>query len=335
MNGKKIARVIATWVVTFVMVSVFLLDIMTLVLCNKYEKNYDIKTETFTIENGDDRIHFLNTGNSDCILLESNGRFALIDSGEGNNNPRKKTAYRGYRDDVIDYLKKVASDENGTIHLEFILGTHIHYDHVGNFEDIINCDDIVIGRAYFKKFDTAVGTDLESEDWGNAETYSKIITALENKNITLIQNIPDWEFSFGDFRLQFLNGITPDEVKGNGENASSIGVIVTKGTKKAFLAADFTKDTGLEQIYADDIGDVDLLKIGHHGYYGSSSPAFLKKLKPEIAIVTNPLGKIYPNVKWNLTVVAKAAIYSPVNRNGIVATFTDDNKIVLTQHSMD
>ena len=62
--------------------------------------------------------------------------------------------------------------------------------------------------------------------------------------------------------------------------------------------------------------------------------SFLKKLKPKIAIVTNYLGKIYPNVKWNLTVVAKVPIYSCVNRNGIIAAFTDDGRIVLTENIM-
>lgn len=333
-DRKKTARIVATWVMTVIMTSVFLLDIMTYVMCNKYEKNYTFKEEDFSLSDGNDRIHFLNTANSDCILIESNGKFALIDSGEGNNNPRKKTEYKGSREAVLGYLKKVATKEDGKVHLDFILGTHYHYDHVGNFEDIINCDDIVIGRAYFKEFDSSVGTKLESEDWGNKETYNKIISALKKKSIITIQNLPDWEFSFGDFNLRFFNTVTPEELKGNGENASSVGVKITKGERSAFLAADFTHDTGLEKLFAKDIGEIDLLKIGHHGYFGSSSQSFLKVLKPKIAIVTNYLGKVYPNVKWNLTVTANVPIYSCVNRNGLIATFTDDNKIMLSENIM-
>lgn len=333
-DKKKLARVIATWVVTSVMLSVFILDIIVVALGNKYVNEIPISGEYFNYENGDDRIHFLNTANSDCIILESNGKFALIDSGEGNENPRRKTEYKGYRDEVISYIKKVASDEKGFVNFEFILGTHSHYDHAGNFEAIFKDKSISAKKAYFKNFNENVATELEAGDWGNKETYERILKVLESKSIPVASDLPDTEFNFGDFTLRFLNTVTPEEVYERGENASSVGVIVKKGEKTAFLSADFTKDSGLEEIYANDIGDVDLLKIGHHGYYGSSSKAFLKVLKPEITIVTNYIGKIYPNVKWNLTMVAKAPTFSTAHRNGIIATFTEKNEIVLTQNIM-
>lgn len=333
-DKKKLARVIATWVVTSVMLSVFILDIIVVALGNKYVNEIPVSNEAFDYENGDDRIHFLHTANSDCIILESNGKFALIDSGEGNENPRRKTEYKGYRDEVISYIKKVASDENGFVEFDFVLGTHIHYDHAGNFEPIFKDEKITAQKAYFKKFNEKVATELDANDWGNKATYEKIISILESRNIPVISDLPDDEFTFGDFTLRFINTETPKEVYGKGENASSVGVIVKKGEKTAFLGADFTNDSGLEDIYAEDIGDVDLLKIGHHGYYGSSSKDFLKALKPEITIVTNYIGKIYPNVKWNLTMVAKAPTFSTAHRNGIIATFTDNNEIVLTQNIM-
>ena len=333
-DKKKLARVIATWVVTIVMLSVFILDIIVVALGNKYINEITVANETFSYENGNDRIHFLNTANSDCIILESNGKFALIDSGEGNENPRRKTEYKGYRDEVISYIKKIAADKNGYVNFEFVLGTHIHYDHAGNFEAIFKDKKISAEKAYFKPFNENVATEMETGDWGNKATYEKILKAFEAKQIPVISDLPDTEFTFGDFTLRFLNTITPEELYEKGENASSVGVIVKKGEKTAFLGADFTKDSGLEQIYASDIGDVDLLKIGHHGYYGSSSKDFLKILRPEITIVTNYIGKIYPNVKWNLTMVAKAPTFSTAHRNGIIATFTDNNEIVITQNIM-
>lgn len=330
---KKIARVIATWLVTGIMVSVFVLDIITVALANKYVGNLTILPYTSEKSVFADRIHFLNTANSDCIIIESNGRFALIDSGEGNNNPRRKTEYKGYEKEVLDYIKKACADEAGKVHFDFILATHMHYDHSGNFESIINDSSISIGKAYIKNYSENTFTETEAEAWGNKQIYDSIIAALSKKNIPVISKLPSEPFAFGDFNLQFFNTITPTEVANEGDNANSVGVRLQKESKSAFLAADFTGTSGLEKIYPEEIGDIDLLKIGHHGYFGSSSAEFLKTVKPEVAICTNYIGKIYPNVKWNLTMTAKTPILSTEHRNGIVAEFTE-NEILLYEDIM-
>ena len=330
---KKLARVIATWVVTGIMASVFVLDIITVALANKYVNSLTMRPYTHQKSTTADRIHFLNTANSDCIIIESNGRFALVDSGEGNNNPRRKTEYKGYEAEVLDYIHKVCGDENGRVYLDFILATHVHYDHAGNFESIIKSDSITIGKAFIKDYTHNNLTETESEAWGNEQIYNNIISALKDKSVPVISHLPTEPFAFGDFSLQLFNTVTPDGMEGLGDNANSIGVKLQKGEKSAFLGADFTNDGGLENIYAQQIGDVDLLKIGHHGYFGSSSPEFLKTLNPEITICTNYIGKIYPNVKWNLTMVAKAPILSTEHRDGIVAEFTD-NEILIYENAM-
>ena len=60
-DKKKIARIIATWLVTGVMLSVFILDTVVLVLDNRYVSQVTITDENFSGKYGDDKIHFLNT----------------------------------------------------------------------------------------------------------------------------------------------------------------------------------------------------------------------------------------------------------------------------------
>lgn len=332
---KNRIKKIATWIIVPLMAAIFVLDIITVVLCNQYCKAWLPQKESFTCEYSDDRIHFLNTANSDAILLESNGKFALIDAGEGNNNPRRMRVYKGYEEEVTQYIKKVAADENGVARLDFILGTHCHYDHIGSFHAVITDPNIKIERAYFKKLNPATDKDYELKRWKIDETYAQIIDDLNTLGVPVIDDLPDEDFSFGDFTLKFYNTVTPSQLDGKGENAASVGVKVTKGEKSAFLAADITKSTGLEELLGESIGHADLLKIGHHGYFGSSSAKFLKQLSPEVAIVTNQLGKVYPNVKWNLTMEAKVPFFATYDNNGIIASFTDDNKIVLTNEIHD
>ncbi len=329
---KNRAKKIATWIVVPLMAAIFILDILTVALGNNYCRRFSVTQEKFDYSSGDDRIHFLNTANSDSILIESNGMYALIDAGEGNSNPRRKTSYKGYEQEVIEYIKKVCKKPDGSVFLDFILGTHCHYDHIGSYVALTADSEIGIGKAYFKVFDPVIAKDYETERWEIDKTYNEIIGTINKRNIQVISDIPQEQFEFGDFTLQFFNTVTPAELAGEGENAASIGVKVTKGDKSAFLAADITASTGLEDIVAPLVGDVDLLKIGHHGYYGSSSRSFLATLSPEIAIVTNQLGKVYPNVKWNLTMSAKVPFYATYDNNGIIATFADDGEIILTNN---
>lgn len=331
MNKTKIKK-IATWIIVPLMAAVFLLDIATVALGNYYCRRYLVTQEMFDYKNGDDRIHFLNTANSDAILIESNGKFALVDAGEGNNNPRRKTEYKGYEKEVIEYIKKVCKTESGEVYLDFILGTHCHYDHIGSYHALITDTEIGIGKAYFKEFDPEIAKDYEIERWKIDEIYNQIIDDLNKRQIDIISDLPSEPFEFGDFTLQFYNTVTPKELAGEGENAASIGVKVTKGDKTAFLAADITASTGLEDLLADKIGDIDLLKAGHHGYFGSSSRDFLDSLSPKIVIITNQLGKVYPNIKWNFTMSAKVPFYATYDNNGIIASFTDSGDIILSNN---
>lgn len=330
--NKNRAKKIATWIIVPLMAAIFLLDIATVAIGNVYCSRYSVMPEKFDYSLGNDRIHFLNTANSDAILIESNGMFALIDAGEGNSNPRRKTEYKGYEREVIEYIKKVCKKPDGTVYLDFIMGTHCHYDHIGSYGALIADCEIGIGKAYFKEFNPEIAKDYEIERWKIDKIYYGIIESLKRRNVEVISDIPAEQFEFGDFLIQFVNTVTPAELAGEGENASSIGVKVSKDVKTAFLAADITASTGLEDIVSPVVGDIDLLKIGHHGYYGSSSQSFLQTLSPDIAIVTNQLGKVYPNVKWNLTMSAKVPFFATYDNNGIIATFNDDGEIVLTNN---
>lgn len=328
-TAKK--KKIATWIIVPLMLGIFLFDIFTVVLGNVYNLRVSVRAETFD-GTYTDRIHFLNTANSDAILLESDGHFALVDSGEGSENPRRKGVYPGFEQTVIDYIKKVAVGEDGKAHLDFILGTHAHYDHIGCFHAILGDADIVIDKAYFKPYLAEVGKGYESGGWDIGAVYAQILDDLRARNIPLIQDLPDEPFTFGNFTVRFLNTVTPEDLYGKGENAASVGVKVTKGERSAFLASDITRTTGLEQRLTDEIGRADVLKIGHHGYFGSGSMHFYEVLRPQLAVVTNRLGKIYPNEKWMLILKAQVPILATYENDGVIVSFPDDGSLVVTNH---
>ena len=94
-------------------------------------------TETYE-ERTEDRIHYIKlngnyTQSSDAILIESNGHFGLIDTSNKSGDtqygiPIDRSASGAA---VLDYLCEL-----GVTHLDFILATHAHSDHIGGIPEI-------------------------------------------------------------------------------------------------------------------------------------------------------------------------------------------------------
>ena len=65
----------------------------------------------------------------------------------------------------------------------------------------------------------------------------------------------------------------------------SLGVKVSANGKTAFLAGDINNTLGAENTLAGQLGHVDLLCMGHHGYYGSNTPGYMDALSPDLLIL--------------------------------------------------
>ncbi len=274
------------------------------------------------------RIHFLNTSFSDAILLESEGKFALIDCAEDNDNPRgfKELDYIGYEDRVLEYLKENAADENGRVYLDFIVGTHSHSDHIGGFDTIISDESISIGRAYLKKYDESRIVDYEVNKWDNKEVYNQMVNALNDKSIPIISKPDGVPFTLGNFKITLYNTEDNDKRK-VGENDNSLGLLVEKNSTRIFLAGDINNINKDEKRLAPLIGRVNCLKVGHHSYAGSTSSVWLRKLKPEVCIVTNDYKTADKITLRRIRRIAKSDIFLTGEENGIVAVIDDNGKI--------
>lgn len=291
--------------------------------------------ELFTQE-GADRLHFLSVGASDCILVESGGLFGLIDAGEDTAYPADKPNLElpGYEEDVVRYLKKVAGDENGKVTLDFVLGTHAHSDHIGGFDTVLNDPDITVRTGYLKEYHADNIRQKERDHWDNQEVYDQMTEAMLAGGVEIIQELEDVSFTLGSFTLQILNGETDFDDPGIGENENSLVVLLQKGEKKAVLSGDLNYLDGDEKRLAKQIGKVDLLKAGHHGYVGSSSMHWVKTLDPELVVVTNYQKKMYPDVLFKFAFVSNSALYCTGDQGGIIASFPGDGDIVLTNQTM-
>lgn len=279
-------------------------------------------------ECGVDRIHFLNTGGSDAIILESDGHFAMVDSSEDTDNPRNfpDLELEGYEERVLQYLKDNCADENGKVHLDFILGTHCHSDHIGGFDTIISDPDVEIEKAYLKVYDSSKIKSQEINEWDNQEVYDQMVNALNAKNVPIV--IPDGTpFQFGNFTITFFNTDDPKQVIKVGENDQSVGTLVEKNGTRVFLAADLDNFTFDETRLANKIGKVDLLKVGHHTNLMSSTEVFIQALAPKACVITNKYENIHMVTIYNLIRVSDPDIYITGKENGVIADIGDNGEI--------
>ena len=139
------------------------------------------QNEDISVPSEGERIHFLNTGRSDCILLQSESKFALVDCGDAEH--AKHTAR---------YLKETAG---GKINLDFIAITHLHSGHVGGLETLLDDGDITIGKIYLKPF---ISPNLAQWDKclhdGDA-LYKSLSEKAQSMNIPVIGCVPDEPFA--------------------------------------------------------------------------------------------------------------------------------------------
>ena len=275
------------------------------------------------------RIHFMNTSFSDAILIESNGHFALIDAAEDSDNPRGFPAldFKGYEDRVLAYLKENAADTNGKVCLDFVLGTHSHSDHIGGFDTVIADPDIEIGRAYLKRYDASKIRRYEVDEWDNQEVYDQMKNALDQRGVPVISDMDGTPFMLGDFQITLFNTDDPAGETNIGENDNSLGVLVERSGARVFLAGDIDNKSGDEDRLAPQIGEVDILKIGHHSYAGSTSENWLKTLKPKVCVVTNDYVHTDKNTFRRIIETVNSPILITGTENGIVIQINDDGRI--------
>ncbi len=274
-------------------------------------------------------IHFLNTGLSDCIILESCGHFAMIDAAEDTDFPSDKPHLnlKGYEKEVCDYLLKNCCDNNGRVTLDFVLGTHCHSDHIGGFDTVINHPLIAVKKAFLKPYHEKDIFIMERRRWDNTEVYTQMLNALKSNNAEIIESFDNYLLRLGNFKIKFFNGAYKKPKIKFGENVNSVVTLVEINGFKALLAGDMNYKNGGERKIAKQIGKVDLLKVGHHGYAGSTSLYWTKELNPEYAVICNSSKRVYPDVNFKLKNIAHSAVYCTEDCNGVKAFFTDKIEI--------
>lgn len=197
-------------------------------------------------------VHFLDVGQGDSIFIElPNGKTMLVDAGEN---------YHGQG--IIDYVQTIGYQK-----LDYVVATHPHEDHIGSMPYIVR--NFEIGSIYMP--------DVTA----NTATFESLLKAIKAKGLrvkngrTGVHIIKDGELT--------ADIIAPDKPDESNLNNSSIVLLLTFGNVSYLLTGDAeTKE--LNAIRADMHATV--LKAGHHGSKTSTTQTLLKKISPDVTVIS-------------------------------------------------
>ena len=202
-------------------------------------------------------VWFFDIGQGDAIYIESPSGFQMLIDG-------------GPSDAVLDKLGSVMPFWDR--HLDAVVLTHPHADHLDGLVEVV--DRYRVDSVYLTHVDYFTPTGPEFDR--RISDDETVIEVTEPMTIDLgegvVLQIIYPTMSFVGERIEDLN-------------ESSIVALLTYGETSVLLTGDETAKMEPELMAAID-GEVDVLKVGHHGSAYSSTMEFLQDIDPEVAVIS-------------------------------------------------
>ena len=220
---------------------------------------FGLLTSAAFSQEGDLRIHFLDVGECETILIQTpEGKNVLIDSGN---------IISGFK--ALEYLK-----EKGICDLEYFILTHPHLDHIGGAFFILQ--NLNVEHVYDN------GQDL-SEISKSCDIYYYYNMLIRGNRKYGVLGAGD-ELKIGDVSFDIK---WPLETNTSLDfNVNSLVIMIQYNNFRCLLTGDLTILGERELIRLGSDLRADVFKVGHHGSIDASSKEFLMKVSPKVPIIS-------------------------------------------------
>ncbi len=203
------------------------------------------------------RVHILDVGQADCILIQGPEKVLVIDGGES-----------GDASTIIQYLQK-----QGVERIDYYLNTHPHSDHYGGITQVMQA--IPTGEFFHHP--------VPEEHTPTTRSYQKLIQyLLDSKTKTTVLDPGDTLDLGGGAVLTIL---APLEGYEDMNNNSLVGRL-TFGERAFLFTGDAEKKSEKAILESGVELSADVYSIPHHGSNTGMTQKFLNQVKPQYATIS-------------------------------------------------
>lgn len=203
------------------------------------------------------RVYFLDVGQGDAALLQTDSHSILIDGGESESGM-----------DIVQMLRSLDIRR-----LDGIINSHPHSDHIGGIVDVL--EQVPVDALYLPQT-----TDTQDS---NAWAYENVLEIATEKQIPVYTPACCEKLSLGAAELEFLLVNAAESVD---LNDSSLVCRVTCGERRFLFTGDLGASGEEALLNAGYALSADVLKVGHHGSGASTTPDFLAAVSPDYAVIS-------------------------------------------------
>lgn len=241
-------------------------------------------------------VSYINVGESDCVLIQSEGHSMLIDAGSSNDG-----------DDIVNYLTKQKIKT-----LDYVICTHPHADHIGGMSEVINS--------------FAVNKIIAPAIAHTTDTFENLLKAIKKKGLKLTKPVVGAQYTLG--RAAFVIIAPNKDQYGSNINNYSVGIKLTNG-RNSFVFIGDNETEAIADILKNKIDlTAEVYMCGHHGSNTSTTAELLKAIKPEYAVISVGKNNYGHPGDHTLKLLAnnKISIYR-TDKNGTITAVSDGKNI--------
>ena len=240
-------------------ISGIVLLILSILTLGKQSFRYPFKTQTL-------QITCLDVGQGDGILIRTpDNKHYLIDGGSSSQS------------DLGRYCLLPALKSMGISCLDGIFISHTDKDHLSGVQELLE---------YMEKGLTTIrAAYLVLPGWTEPpEAWTDLASAAQKAGIKTVTGNAGNIIRSGAAAFEIL---WPESTaRGKDVNEEAMVMELTYGDFRMLFTGDIGADTEKKLLSVGCLNDIDCLKVGHHGSRYSSSEEFLKKVKPELSIIS-------------------------------------------------